>query len=335
MIKYKFFFLICLAFVQASLQNVVASTACISNVEQFTDSSVLYSRRPVSFKSGGHTLKGQLVVPKQVKSKVPAIVFCVGSSSSSTMAHYASFTAALLEQSLPMDSIAILYFDKRGVGESEGRWYTTDFEGRAADAKAAADYLLTLPFIDSDRIAIVGHSQGGWITQVCLSNYPDTFVGGISLAGPTFNVREQVQNDYASMLMCQEQLAEDAARQKALKMVNRDFFLASLLPVKENWKQLKVIKDFTPTSYLRSVNRPLLLVFGEHDALVSPKHAVAALHDLFPQGVPSNIQHVTIQGANHSFKMSDFCHKGTTKTLPYAEACRSAIRHWIRLHLFN
>lgn len=299
------------------------------------DSAGLYTERTVSFQSGAHRLTGRLLTPSKVKNNVPAIIFCVGSGAGSTVSGYESFLDSLLEQRLPMDSIAFLYFDKRGVGASEGKWFNTDFEGRAADAKAAADYLATLSFIDKNRIAVVGHSQGGWIAQICLAKYPDTFVGGISLAGPTFDVREQVRNDYASVLMCQQQLSEQAAREKALRMVNRNFFLASLLPVRENWKQLKVIKKFEPGRYIPAINKPILLMFGENDALVSPKHAIAALNTYFPHGIPSNFEVVTIEGANHSFKVADFCRKGSTRGLPYSEESKEQIGAWVRTVLLQ
>ncbi|WP_439879618.1 alpha/beta hydrolase family protein [Pontibacter sp. MBLB2868] len=325
-------FLLFLLFLLSSPLHAFPLPLSLGQVE---DSTALYRRMPINFQSGRYTLAGQLVVPRNLQGKVPAIVFCVGSSKESSVASYAPFVAALLENNLPLDSVALFYFDKRGVGASEGKWFSTDFEGRAADAKAAADYLKTLSYIDSERIAVVGHSQGGWITQVCLAQYPETFVGGISLAGPTFSVREQVRNDYASRLMCQEQLPETAAREKALRMVNRDFFLASLLPFKENWKQLKTIKRFDPAPYLTQVQRPLLLLFGENDALVSPAYALGALQQLFPQALPAHLQTVTVRGANHSFKVAAFCHAGTTRALPYSEESKRYIRDWVRLHLLQ
>ncbi|WP_224996226.1 S9 family peptidase [Cesiribacter sp. SM1] len=303
--------------------------------QEFTNRTALYESTAVSFKSGPYTLKGKLLAPRNKTSRVPAIVFCVGSSGSSSMAGYASFLDSLFEQNLPMDSIALLYFDKRGVGESEGKWFNTDFEGRAADAKAAADYLRTLPFIDSSRIAVAGHSQGGWITQVCLSEYPETFVGGISLAGPTFDVKEQVRNHYTSNLICKEQMAAGAARKKALRQVKLDFFLTSLLPIKENWKQLKVIKKFEPARYLTSIHKPLLLLFGENDALVSPAYCMAELNRLFPQGIPSNIRTITIAGANHSFKLADLCYKGPSGALSYSADCRRQIKAWAKAYLLH
>ncbi|WP_317164560.1 alpha/beta hydrolase family protein [Pontibacter burrus] len=301
-------------------------------------SAVAIDRLPISFKSGQYTLQGKLLVPKhiaQTTAKIPAIVFCVGSGAGSTTSSYASFVDSLFTNQLPMDSVAILYFDKRGIGASEGKWHTADFESRAADAKAAADYLQSLPFIDKNRIAIAGHSQGGWITQICVSKYPETFVGGISLAGPTFNVWEQVRNDYTSTLMCKEQLTEEAARQKATKKTKVTFLVATALPVKPQWKQLKVIGKFEPGKYLSNIQRSLLLIFGENDALVSPKYSLAELQKLYPGGIPANIQTATIAGANHSFKLTDLCHEGSTKGIPYAAATKNQIRDWVRINLLK
>ncbi len=41
---------------------------------------------------------------------------------------------------------------------------------RAADAHAAKDYLKRLPFVDRDRIAVMGMSHGGWTTLSAVEN---------------------------------------------------------------------------------------------------------------------------------------------------------------------
>jgi len=115
----------------------------------------------ISFKSGQYTLKGNLLVPKASGRKFPAIIFNVGSAVSSYASNYTKFLDSLFEKNLPLDSVALLYFDKRGIGRSEGKWCSTSFEERAADVKTAADYLKTLSNIDTNKIAVVGHSQGG------------------------------------------------------------------------------------------------------------------------------------------------------------------------------
>src|SRR5436190_943984 len=65
---------------------------------------------------------------------------------------------------------AVLRFDKRGVGESTGRFVfvgTKDsalvFPQLAADVAAGVRFLRTRPEIDRRRIGLFGASQAGWI----------------------------------------------------------------------------------------------------------------------------------------------------------------------------
>jgi uncharacterized protein len=291
----------------------------------------------VSFKSGNYTLKGWLKAPKNVKERVPAIIFCVGSGGQASYrdTFYSKFLDTLFEQNLSRYSIAFLYFDKRGVGKSKGKWYNTDFEQRAEDVKAGADFLKSLPFIDSNKIVVVGHSQGGWIVQICLAKYPKTFSGGISMAGPTFGVKEQVINDYTSVLMCQQGLTESEARAKVLKKVNFDFWFTSLFPFRQEWKQLAIVKKFEPSPYLAAIKKPLLLMFCENDALVSPKNSFNALNKIYPDGLPPNFRSVIIKGANHAFKVADLCYNGPYNNIPFSEQVQKEIYDWVKPLLFK
>lgn len=289
--------------------------------------------RAVTFKSGKYQLRGTLVAPHKSHKPFPVIIFAVGSggeSSSYTSAYYTKMLDSLFEANLPVDSVAYFYFNKRGVGGSEGKWHKTDFEERAADVKAAADLLKSLSIIDSSRIVVAGHSQGGWVTQICLSKYPESFAGGISLAGPTFGVKKQVLNDYTSNLVCRKGLSEAAASKKALRKTRFAFFLTSLMPIKAEWKQLTVIKKFQPDGYLRTIKKPLLLLFAENDALVSPNKCIDELNRLFPAGMPKNIQIATVKGANHGFKLSDLCYNGAYSAIPFSKDAKRYIRNWTK-----
>jgi hypothetical protein len=290
---------------------------------------------PISFKSGKYTLKGNLIVPKTSGRKFPVIIFIVGSGLSSYASNYTKLLDSLFEMNLPLDSVALLYFDKRGIGQSEGKWFNTSFEERAADVKAAADYLKTLSNIDTNKIAVVGHSQGGWIVQMCLAKYPETFVGGISMAGPTFSIKKQLINDYQSKFICAENLDSIKANRKAEKSVNRDLFLTSLFPFKEGWKQLQVIKNFEPSSYLKKIDKPILLMFAENDALVYPNWCLKELSNVFPGGLPNNFDTMVIKGANHGFKISSLCFNGSFKTIPYSDECKNALLNWTRQFLLK
>jgi uncharacterized protein len=285
----------------------------------------------ISFQSEGYTLKGKLVIPQNLETKVPAIIFLIGSGGNSSYAKdYKKFIDFFLESPMEKEHVAFLYFDKRGVGESEGKWQNTDFEQRAEDAKNAAAYLQTLPQIDSEKIYVVGHSQGGWIVQICLAKYPEYFAGGISMAGPTFDVKKQLINDYQSAFICNKDMSSEKALKKAKRRVNRDLTIVSVLPLQEDWKQLKVIRKYDPKEYLLNIEKPLLLLFAENDRLVNPTWSLEHLNELYPNGLPENFSYHISAGENHSFKTSPLCYKGAWSDLEFSGKTRNVMMDWFK-----
>ncbi|MCH7411328.1 alpha/beta fold hydrolase [Belliella sp. DSM 111904] len=288
----------------------------------------------LAFESEGHTLKGRLLLPHNRTGKVPVILFFVGSGGSSSYAtDYKNFLQFFLKSPLESEPVAFLFFDKRGVGESGGKWQNTDFLQRAIDGKNAALHIKDHPDIDPEQIFVVGHSQGGWIVQLCLAEFPEVFAGGISMAGPTFDVRNQLVNDYQSGFICNKDMDPEVALKKAKKRVNRDLFIVSILPLQQEWKQLKVIKRFDPQPYIGKIERPLLLLFAENDRLVNPTWSLDHLDQLFPQGLPKNFSVHIAENENHSFKKSPLCFKGDWSELKFSENTKDVMADWIKLQL--
>ncbi|WP_373495794.1 alpha/beta hydrolase family protein [Aquiflexum sp.] len=290
----------------------------------------------VQFESDDAILKGKLILPQVEDNKVPAIIFLIGSGGHSSYSKdYKRFLDFFLERPFENEKVAFLFFDKRGVGESEGVWYKADFEQRARDAMHAAQFLRTVPQIDQEKIYVVGHSQGGWIVQICLSEYPETFAGGVSMAGPTFNVKKQLVNDYQSGFICNDDLDPESALKKAKRRVNRDLTIVSILPLKEDWKQLKVIRKFDPKEYLLNIKKPLLLLFAENDRLVNPDWSMEHLNALYPKGLPDNFTYHIAAGENHSFKTSPFCYKSAWSDLKFSEKTKDVMEDWIKNEIGN
>jgi len=72
--------------------------------------------------------------------------------------------------------LAVLAYDKRGVGASTGRYRPFNvreseniFEELAADARAATRWPRTQKEVDPARIGLVGGSQAGWIMPLAAS----------------------------------------------------------------------------------------------------------------------------------------------------------------------
>lgn len=267
-------------------------------------------------------------------SKSPAIIFLVGSGgSASHKTNYSDFVKFFLEDNFLQENFTIVYFDKRGVGNSEGKWYETTFEQRALDAKNVAISLRNFDFIDTSKVFLVGHSQGAWITQIALAEYPDIFLGGISMAGATFGVKKQMINDYMNEYICENGYSEEIAIKKAKNKTSRDYFFISIfgkLGVSNNWTQLDKIKNFEPHSYLNRIHNELLLMFAENDMLVSIEWCLEELKKIFKQDLPENIEIYVANGENHSFKVAPKCYKGLWNDIQYSINSKKKIKEWLK-----
>ena len=117
--------------------------------------------RWVRFESDGTRLSGRLHLPDG-PGPHPGIVLVHGSGTSagSEWLYNGDFMVA--------HGIAVLAFDKRGTGGSEGD-YTFDFYQLAGDVVAAVDFLRVQPEVMSDRMGVSGYSQGAWVTPLAAS----------------------------------------------------------------------------------------------------------------------------------------------------------------------
>lgn len=111
-----------------------------------------------TFPSGNLTLRGKLVMPA-TPCPCPAVVVVHGSEDYSAVDHYAE------PYIYAANGFAALAFDKRGTGESTGK-YSQNFRVLAGDVLAAVKWLRDQSGIDADRVHLAGFSQGGWIAPL-------------------------------------------------------------------------------------------------------------------------------------------------------------------------
>lgn len=284
----------------------------------------------IQINSEGFLLDGMLLKNSGHNGKLPVIIFAVGSGGNSSHAtNYKDFTQFFFEETFLKNGFALVYFDKRGVGNSQGSWYKTNFESRATDVKNVALGLQKFDFVDLENIYVIGHSQGGWIAQIAIATYPEIFAGGISMAGPTFGVKKQLVNDYQSRYICKKGLDKNKAFIKASKRAKRDLFIISLFGIRGNWKQIKIIKNFEAAPYLEKINKPFLMLLGENDALVNLNWCMEELNAIFPGGLPANMEIYEAKGETHSFKTAGKCYSKNEKTF-YSEKTRQHFFEWIQ-----
>jgi len=137
----------------------------------------------------GTTLYGHLIKPYHLKPgwKYPAIVFIYGGPQAQV--NHDAWGGISWEQALADRGFVIWKLDNRG---SSGRGHAFESPvyhemGRVelSDQRAGIEKLLSMGFVDKDRIGVYGWSYGGYMTLYSLLHAPDVFKAGISGAPVT------------------------------------------------------------------------------------------------------------------------------------------------------
>jgi dienelactone hydrolase len=116
----------------------------------------------------GVRLHARLILPEG-RGPHPTVVYVHGSGrqSATRTFGFGYFLAA--------EGIATLIYDKRGTGDSRGR-FTMDFDQLADDVVVAVWALRARPEVDTTRIGLIGYSQGGWVAPLAANRTPVAFV---------------------------------------------------------------------------------------------------------------------------------------------------------------
>lgn len=114
--------------------------------------------RDVVVRRGDVTLAGMLAVPDRESY---AGVVMVGGSGPADRNGYGMFP--LIREHLVAAGIAVLCYDKRGVGKSSGHYLDASMADLAGDSLAGLEFLRAQPGVRADAVGLFGHSEGGWL----------------------------------------------------------------------------------------------------------------------------------------------------------------------------
>jgi hypothetical protein len=255
--------------------------------------------------SDGLKLEAALLIPQGGRDPKPAVVYLAGSS----LSHFDDYTPGFLESYvegvfLPHD-VAVLYFNKRGVGASEGNSRQNDFQGRADDAYAVVRAAQGHPAIDPERVGVIGYSQGGWITSLVASQHDD-IAFFISLAGPTTTVEEQREHTALNAFSCAGFEGEALERKVRwdMRQVRVGAAIGRLIPVGELGFMAGIL-DYDPRESLQRISRPGLLIFGGTDGIVPAAENLTRLVEIFPGDLPENLETVVVPNTPHHFRVDE------------------------------
>jgi dipeptidyl aminopeptidase/acylaminoacyl peptidase len=193
--------------------------------------------------------------------------------------------------------IAVLSYDKRGAGHSEGECCPGDsghFNLLTADVVGAINVLRARPDIDPDEVGLAGASQAGWIAPRAANQAHAAFVALASAPA----VPERVANLYERLSAGEDGQLSRAEISRRLREAGRQGF------------------DSLPD--LRRMTMPSLWLFGTADVRTPVPESVAVLQALQREGHDIAIR--TYPGAGH----------GLVDNPPTAPDAIPAMIEWIR-----
>lgn len=161
------------------------------SVESRTDA---YVRSRVTYEAGDVTVSGVLLRPRG-PGPFPGIVLNHGYIEPSV---YRPGQGLAREQDrLARDGFAVLHTDYRGHAGSDGPADPFDMDSRLGYTRDAIHAVLALeqePYVDPDRMAMLGRSMGGAVTLNALVVYPDLVEAAVVYASVSSRFEENVEH---------------------------------------------------------------------------------------------------------------------------------------------
>jgi pimeloyl-ACP methyl ester carboxylesterase len=289
----------------------------------YTSSDIVFDNA-----AGNATLAGTLTVP-QGKGPFPAVVLIHGSGPINRDGDvFGHKTLLVLADHLSRHGIAVLRYDKRGVGKSTGTRKDATMLDLAADAEAAVRFLRTRPEVDARRLGVVGHSEGGLIAPLLASRDP-ALAFAVMLAGPGIRGERLLVEQQALLAAARGVPAAIVARERAL---NETLFAAMtaapdlagarreatrILGDAEKRGEMPAgtaaslveqfgtpwfvgLMRYEPAPVLQAVRQPVLVLNGERDLQVPAAMDLAAIRVAL-QGNPRAVVK-EMPGLNHLFQ---------------------------------
>ncbi len=283
----------------ARVVRATVMQAAAGNISYDAPANAGYTTEQVRIPTGrGYELAGTLTRP--VLNRTVGVVVTISGSGAQerdsripSVPGYAPFRD--IADTLAKRGIAMLRYDDRGVGASGGlesaRVATSaDF---ADDVRSVVTWLSKRPDIDSTRIALAGHSEGGMIAPIVAENTPGVRAIAL-LAGNAYSGRR--------VIMGQNREAIDAA--PGLTPAQRDSAWKTLparldtLATQSKWVAFFMAHD--PLVTARRVKQPVLVLQGDTDRQVTPEQA-DTLGAAFRAGGNRNVTVRRFPQTNHLF----------------------------------
>jgi len=301
-----------------------------------------YISENVEFKSQGLLLKGTITRPK-LPGPHKALVLITGSGPQNRDEEILGHKPFLvLSDYLSRKGYAVLRYDERGVGESEGDFSKATSQDFMLDALSAWEYLRSQDFADPQQTGLLGHSEGGMVAIMAAAR--EQKIAFLVLLAASVHPLSEILHDQrqraynnAGFSKARSELLQQS-HQRLVELTNSDadelqvlresIHLARIsLPIskplnkeeraqrKQNLLQLskylqavysspwmRYVLKFDPIHDLKKVSCPVLALNGELDTQVPAKASLELIQTSLTNSGNHNVTIHSLPNLNHLFQ---------------------------------
>jgi len=222
-----------------------------------------HSEADVRFTCEDAVLVGTLYLPSG-SGPFPAVVWIHGSGEQTRVPYAAAVVGPLVQK-----GIAVLSYDKRGAGDSEGTCCPGDdghYNLLAADADGAIVALRSRSDIDGARVGFYGPSEAGWVVPLADSRLTDPVAFTALVSGPTVTTGEEAAWSKAAGEDEPGPLTKEKRAEATQKVEDAG------------------PSGFDPLPYIKKMQTPGLWLYGGGDKSIPTDRCVAILEELKATG---------------------------------------------------
>jgi alpha-beta hydrolase superfamily lysophospholipase len=298
-----------------------------------------YTSEDVTFTNINFNIKlaGTLTIPSGT-GPFKAVVMITGSGAQNRNEELMGHKPFLvIADYLSRNGIAVLRFDDRGFGKSQGNYATATTADLATDAEAAVNLLKNNPKINQKEIGLIGHSEGGLIAPMIAASDPDIgFI--VSLAGPGVTgqqiiirqsqdisrlsgikenaikestdinkklyavLRKEKDNKKAEtkILALYKEILEKKKNRKEDTEKAVDQLKATFGSNQYTWFRYFIMTD--PATFWKKVKCPVLALNGEKDLQVAADENLTAIEKALKSKGNKSVKTIELPGLNHLFQ---------------------------------
>ena len=243
---------------------------------------------------------------------LPAVILVAGSGPvdrDETVAGIPVF--AQLANGLADAGFIVVRYDKRGVGQSGGRDESATIQDYADDVRAVVEFLRKRKDVDRDRVAVIGHSEGGLVALQAAANAKSKRVTAVALLATPGTTGGELVLEQQRYLLDKLKLP-DEEKQSRIDLQKR---IQAAVVGGAGWEGIpeayrkqadtlwfRSFLNFDPLKVAVRVEQPVLVVQAGLDRQVpAPRHGQLLLDAAKGRKKQPDATLVTIDGANHLF----------------------------------